>query len=277
MLQHFIFLQRFTTDGWVKKTAKAIKETYPYLTEKEIRGSIERLCKAGHVFSKIENLIKADRTKSFFVSELGHKMYGTEPFDKRANALTKRANGFDEKANDNLPKGQMLYKVVSSVDSYIVEGGEGTAHALEIGNSQAGVKSALKAESAAGNPPPVPPPPPLNSGPYLSDIIGAETPTEMEQAIARFYATERGRKEKEAIYANTVAGSLGDIQRKEVVATFAAWAIEYGYGRKTYSEMNARFRRWWKDQSRFSNQTTAPKQANQGYMAAQGKVRFKTA
>jgi len=121
MLQHFIFLQRYSPDGWVKKSAKSIQETYQYLTEKEIRGAIERLCKGGYVFDKIENAVKADRTKSFFVSELGHKLYETQPFALLSNGVTKRANGFDKRANDNFPKGQMLIKEDCIFNSSVVD------------------------------------------------------------------------------------------------------------------------------------------------------------
>jgi len=151
MLQHFIFLQRFSPDGWVKKSAKAIHETYPYLTEKEIRGSIERLCKKGYVFDKIENSIKADRTKSFFVSELGHKLYETTPFDKMANGVPERANGFAEMANDNLPKGQMLIKESSIVNSSVV---------VETSPPPTDETFSLNDKSAAGNPHPSSAPPP---------------------------------------------------------------------------------------------------------------------
>jgi hypothetical protein len=102
ILQHFIFLQKSVDGGWVKKSAKALRETYPYLTEKEIRGAIDRMERDGFLVSRIENELKADRTKSYFVTREGFKVYDIDPIDKRAN-------GVPERANDNYPKGQMHY------------------------------------------------------------------------------------------------------------------------------------------------------------------------
>lgn len=274
MLQHFIFLQRFSPDGWVKKSAKAIQETYPYLTEKEIRGSIERLCKDGHIFSKIENAIKADRTKSFFVSESGHKLYDTEPFDKRANGVTERANGFDKKANDNFPKGQMLIKEDCIINSSFVGGdaptpdgetfslnapfrevpagpqpaGQGRAmsHALQKAFNEyieEAFDETLDAEPIKSS---------FQAGPHIRDYVKADLPGEMLDRIAAFYATPQGQKERERIYSDTIAGKMTPAQRTEVTKAFAAWAVEQNYGQKTFRELNARFTRWWKDQARYN-------------------------
>lgn len=243
ILQHFIFLQRFSPDGWVKKSAKAIKETYPYMTEKEVRGAIESLCRQGHVFEKIENAVKADRTKSFFVSDSGHKLYDTEPFDKRANGVPKRANGFDKRANDKFPKGQMLIKEDYIVNSTIVESDAPAQNDF----------STLEAETSKA--PPVPPPPP--AGPHIRDFVNADTVSEMVERIHAFYSTPVGEQEKEKIYQATIAGKMKPAERKDVVERFAAHAIEKGYGAggKQYRDLNARFYTWWKDQSRFQQHT----------------------
>lgn len=184
MLQHFIFLQRYSPDGWVKKSAKSIQETYPYLTEKEIRGAIERLCKGGFVFDKIENAVKADRTKSFFVSESGHKLYETEPFALLSNGVPKRANGFDKRANDNFPKGQMLIKEDYIIDSSVVDASPSPPKSAET--------FSINEKSAAGNTPPnsAPPPPAAQSGwqPF--------TPSgELEKMRTDFRCIERFRRE----------------------------------------------------------------------------------
>lgn len=239
ILQHFIFLQRFAPDGWVKKTAKAIKETYQYMTEKEIRGAIDRLCRDGYVFDKIENAVKADRTKSFFVTDSGHKLYGTEPFDKRANGVPKRANGFDERANDNFPKGQMLIKESYIVNSSIV--GEENAPAPEVEPTTLNTPF-RELPAGAGE----------AAGPHIRDFVNADTPGEMLKRIAAFYATEQGKNERERIYSDTIAGKMTADQRTEITRDFAAWAVEQNYGQKTFRELNARFTRWWKDQARYN-------------------------
>jgi hypothetical protein len=236
ILQHFIFLQRFSPDGWVKKSAKAIKETYPYMTEKEVRGAIESLCRQGHVFDKIENAVKADRTKSFFVSDSGHKLYDTEPFDKRANGVPKRANGFDKMENDKLPKGQMLIKEDYIVNSNIVES---DAPAPEVQPSTLNTPfRELPAGAGA-------------AGPHIRDFVNADTPSQMIERIHAFYATEPGQREKEVIYANTLAGKMSDAQRTDVVQRFAAWAVRENYGQRTFRELNSQFFTWWKNQTRF--------------------------
>ena len=245
ILQHFIFLQRFAPDGWVKKPAKAIKETYQYMTEKEIRGAIDRLCRDGYVFDKIENSVKADRTKSFFVTDSGHKLYGTEPFDKRANGVPKRANGFYERANDNFPKGQMLIKEDCIVNSPIV-GGSAPAPDVET--------FSLNADFSPFPPVPAAPLSPAIQGPSIRDFVKADTPGEMLERIAAFYATPQGQNERDRIYSDTIAGTMSAPERTEVTKSFAAWAVEQNYGQKTFRELNARFTRWWKDQARYNSE-----------------------
>jgi hypothetical protein len=107
--------------------------------------------------------------------------------------------------------------------------------------------STLEAETSKA--PPVPAPPP--SGPHIRDFVDADTPSQMIERIHAFYATEPGQREKEAIYANTLAGKMSDAQRTDVVQRFAAWAVRENYGQRTFRELNSQFFTWWKNQTRF--------------------------
>ena len=118
MLQHFKHLQiafldkeKSAKDVWVKRSRRALSETYPYFTEKEIRGCLDRLERDEYIRAKVDNALNYDRTKSYKLDKKGWDLMGDPAFDKRANrkekAFDKRANGFDERANDNLTKGPM--------------------------------------------------------------------------------------------------------------------------------------------------------------------------
>ena len=54
LLQHFHFLQISHVNNsidarkvWVRRSVKALVETYPYLTEKQIRAALERMADRG--------------------------------------------------------------------------------------------------------------------------------------------------------------------------------------------------------------------------------------
>lgn len=89
-------------------------------------------------------------------------------------------------------------------------------------------------------------------GPHIRDFVKADTPGEMLERIAAFYATPQGQNERERIYSDTIAGKMSAPERTEVTKAFAAWAVEQNYGQKTFRELNARFTRWWKDQARYN-------------------------
>ena len=116
ILQHLCFLQKALVangenwqEKWVKRSVRSMKETYSYLSEKEIRGAKDRLERDGYVVSKIDNEQKGDRTKSFRLTQKGLAMLGI-PFAKRADHLPKGQMTFPKRANDIVPKGQMLIK-----------------------------------------------------------------------------------------------------------------------------------------------------------------------
>jgi hypothetical protein len=122
---HLIFLHKANLnrqdswDGfryWIKKTARAFEAMYPYLSQKEIRGALDRLQKEGYVLSVAglsEN--KFDRAKSFSIEQSGFDLYEIEDNERHVFTCDKRANGsypkgksdVDERANQMLTKGQM--------------------------------------------------------------------------------------------------------------------------------------------------------------------------
>lgn len=106
---HLIFLHKANLnradswDGfryWIKKTARAFEAMYPYLSQKEIRGALDRLQKDGYILSVAglsEN--KFDRAKSFSIEQLGFDLYEIAAEERHVFACDKRANG-------RLPKGK---------------------------------------------------------------------------------------------------------------------------------------------------------------------------
>lgn len=151
ILQHFIFLQDGTEDGWVRKSNAAIRETYPYLTSKQIRGAVDGMEKDGILFSRIDNESKADRTKSYYVTPEGRTLYGLQPFAERANAIVQKGKSdVAERANEIVPKGQMLNRyIVDNIIESVVE--REHAHAQNVSSTL---------DAAIPPPPQVPPPPP---------------------------------------------------------------------------------------------------------------------
>jgi len=129
---HLIFLHKANLnradswDGfryWIKKTARAFEAMYPYLSQKEIRGALDRLQKDGYILSVAglsEN--KFDRAKSFSIEQSGFDLYEIEDNERHVFTCDKRANGrlpkgksdVTQRANQMLPKGQML----NSYNSY---------------------------------------------------------------------------------------------------------------------------------------------------------------
>lgn len=111
ILQHLLFLQDSSPDGWVRKSNAAMRETYPYLTAKQVRTALDQMERDEILMSKIENANLGDRTKSYFVTEVGAQIYGLKPFAERANAMCQKGKSeVAERANVHLPKGQMLYR-----------------------------------------------------------------------------------------------------------------------------------------------------------------------
>ena len=130
MAQHFLFIQKnfvkkdeFVHQVWIKRSISALREVYPYLTDREIRGALDRLERSDYIVSKTQNERPEDRTKSYQLTRRGWELMDENPFDKKANGvLQKGESGFDKKENDDLTKGKMLIGSYKDVVNNIIEG-----------------------------------------------------------------------------------------------------------------------------------------------------------
>ena len=96
--------------------------------------------------------------------------------------------------------------------------------------------------------------------PAMHEFVNAQTPDELESKISKFYTGWPNLKEW--IESTTVAGQMGPQDRTDVVRGFCSYAIEKGYGRKTYQDLHARFAKWWNDQKNFNRASANGKPAN---------------
>lgn len=233
VLQHLIFLQRLSTDGWVKKSNKAMLEIYPYIKPKELRNVLDRFERDGITVSKIENALPADRTKSYHVTNFGLKIYGIEPFAQTANGMPETANPFAQRANDNVPKGQMLIKEYCSVNSsFVSEDAPAKNENLSTPNTPI-----ARGENMPGR---------ADAGPDWGGFPKANTSDELQSELSRIYRLypQEWRNTKEA----TPAQTWPDDKIKAVVSNFCDWAISEGWERRTFRQINARLKRWFKDE-----------------------------
>lgn len=128
VIQHLWFLQGHCGAedprlAWVKRSRKSIAVTYPYMTEKEIRGVLDRLEKNEVIESKVENDVAYDRTKSFRLTAKGLEMLDVPT---GANPLDERANGGIQKGQSNMTKGPMIIGSYNRVISKLVKEREET-------------------------------------------------------------------------------------------------------------------------------------------------------
>lgn len=91
---------------WIRKTVSDMKNIYPYMTEKEIRGALDRLEREGFLVSaKGISDVPFDRGKSYSMTKEGFELMETEPqFYHSANPFDKRANGRLQKGKSHLYK-----------------------------------------------------------------------------------------------------------------------------------------------------------------------------
>ena len=82
--------------------------------------------------------------------------------------------------------------------------------------------------------------------PGWNDYPKADTPEELKAELSRFYATrpQDWRMTKEA----TPAQVWSRAQTEIVVAKFCDWAIGEGWEKRTFKQINARLRRWFKEE-----------------------------
>ena len=192
ILQHILFVQKVTVgngenwqEKWVKKSAKAFSETYPYATPKEIRGALDKLHGNTLIDSKIENSERSDRTKSFKLTKYGCELMGVEPFAPTGKSFDQEGKSdVPERANQMFPKGQMYIGSYSSIIDSFVECEE-TRFAPPTPAESSNLKEE-KTESGLVAPPPAESPEPT----HLVKLTGPENPGVMEaEGIALPVAT----------------------------------------------------------------------------------------
>ncbi len=115
LLQHLLFLQKSLAKSgnawqkaWVKRSAKALTETYPYWSGKQISAALVTLEGRGLIASKIDNEQKGDRSKSFILTTSGLKLMG-QPFAEMENGhFPKEQMPFAEMENDICRNGKSI-------------------------------------------------------------------------------------------------------------------------------------------------------------------------
>lgn len=136
-----------------------MRETYPYLTAKQVRTALDQMERDEILMSKIENANLGDRTKSYFVTEVGAQIYGLQPFAERANVMCQKGKSeVAEMANVHLPKGQMIYRY--NIDN-----------SYKSSNNKETENSTLKTETLKQPLPPNSAPPPSPRGYGFEDWI----------------------------------------------------------------------------------------------------------
>lgn len=225
MLQHLRHLQisfldkeKSAKEVWVKRSRRALSETYPYFTEKEIRGCLDRLERDEYIRSKVDNALNYDRTKSYQLDKKGWDLMGDPASDKKANReqkpSDKRANGFDKRASHNVTKGPMNIGNCSSIVTSVVQQQE---EKIDVAVFDSEVNAlviesmALKAEKEKDTPSSAAPlekekevqtsrPTPGESAPRrwdVFDIDRAANEMKADQAAAENFARIMGLKEVE--------------------------------------------------------------------------------
>lgn len=191
MIQHVFFLQKYVAnnykievpEAWVKRSLRELAATYSYLTEKQIRATLDSLIKDGFLFEKIENENKYDRSKSYQLSANGFILIGEDAFAQMGKwILPNGQNDLPERADDICPNGQMLdCNSCNEVSNDIItkEESEKNAFLGEPGNSN--VNPSFE-EQKKEKVPPIPPPPPKKKTREWSDVL-AELPTPVAHFI----------------------------------------------------------------------------------------------
>ena len=85
LLGHFCFIQKTNVgndenwqEKWTRRTAGALKKTYPYWSLRQIRRFLDHMEAGEYLFYKIENEKKSDRGKSYLVAPKGLALLGYE-------------------------------------------------------------------------------------------------------------------------------------------------------------------------------------------------------
>ena len=90
-----------------------------------------------------------------------------------------------------------------------------------------------------------------------NDSPCAKTPLELEAGIRAFYIAHQ-EEWRAGVLENAGGRTYTDTARKDIVKGFCEWAIDNGRGNDTFSRLNARLQKWFRDQKtmRKDNTTT---------------------
>ena len=87
---------------WTYNSVKAFAALFPYLTNKQIRGALDRLIRNGLIVKGNYNRNGMDQTAWYAVTDKGYELYG-----QVTPHSPSRANGIAPKGKSNCPVGQM--------------------------------------------------------------------------------------------------------------------------------------------------------------------------
>ena len=191
MIQHVFFLQKYVAnnykievpDAWAKRSLRELAATYSYLTEKQIRATLDSLIKDGFLFEKIENENKYDRSKSYQLSANGFTLIGEDAFAQMGRwILPNGQNDLPKRADDICPNGQMLdCNSCNEVSNDIITKEESEKNAF-FGEAEKSELNHSFKEGKKEKLPPIAPAPPKKKMRDWSDVL-AELPTPVAHFI----------------------------------------------------------------------------------------------
>lgn len=85
---------------WTYNSARAMKDIFPYLSEKQIRTNIDKLVSEGYLITGNYNKTSMDRTLWYAITEKGESLIRHDDFPEKENACS-------QKGKSILPNGQM--------------------------------------------------------------------------------------------------------------------------------------------------------------------------
>ena len=261
VIHKLIFLKEENwSDGklWIRKTVKDLANIYPYLTEKEIRGAMDRLERDGFIVStKSVSGQTFDRGKCYSFTVSGLQLMEVEKhFYHSENPFDKRANGYVQKGKSHLYKRANEYKedYKDYTNSLYAQGSENTHVEAQPNLNQPAGRG--PGSTVTVHDPELPGVKIVEAGPStdlptqrieLSHRPNAETPVQLEAKLRAFYV-DWPEEWKTGILENGKAKIHPDEKRRDIVKDFCCWAIENNRGQDTFKMLNARLQQWFRNE-----------------------------
>ena len=116
LLQHFWFWhlknkanKKHIYDGstWTYNSIHAFTEIFPYLSQKEIRGCVDRLTENGYIIKGNYNKLKMDKTLWYALTEKTIELFQKRD-SEQTDRFAQKANAFDKRANGDVQKGEPI-------------------------------------------------------------------------------------------------------------------------------------------------------------------------